>query len=347
MLGRPGGKLPMIRATPEIQIHPKLMQIQIIDKSTVAQHLTMKRTIELMADAYTSLSTGNVDSPLRTALVNDKGTVLYKPAYSESAAIFCAKVVSIFPGNAAQGLEVTPGVIIVNNAETGMPEAIVEAGYLTSLRTGAAAGIATQTFAKADAKTAALFGTGGQSRHQLEALLCARNLETVYVFSRSPENAERFCQSNADLSPGCQLVPNPPRSVLKSCDVIATATTSPTPVFEDDEISDHVFITAVGSLGPNRSEIPEKTLLRGSIVVDNREACLVEAGEITLLRAAGKLPDDFSPLEIGEVLNGTADAPQRTPIVFKSIGNAAQDLVCVAELLQCLKDNKDARSISL
>lgn len=300
-----------------------------------------------MADAYTSLSTGNVESPLRTALVNDKGTVLYKPAYSQSAGIFCAKIVSIFPGNAAQGLQVTPGIIMVNSAETGMPVAMIEAGYLTSLRTGAATGIATKTFARVDAKTAALFGTGGQSRHQLEALLCARKFETVYVFSRSSDNAERFCKENADLSSSCELVPNPSRSVLKSCDVIATATTSPTPVLRDDEISDDVFISAIGSLGPNRTEIPDETLLRGSIVVDNREACLAEAGEITLLRAAGKLPTDFSPVEIGEVINGTIESPQRTPIIFKSVGNAAQDLACVAELLHLFKGTNDARSIAL
>ncbi len=300
-----------------------------------------------MADAYTSLSAGNVESPLRTALVNNKGTVLYKPAYSKSAGIFCAKIVSIFPENAARGLAVTPGIIIVNSAETGMPVAMVEAGYLTSLRTGAATGIATKTFAREDAKTAALFGTGGQSRHQLEALLCAREFETVYVFSRSPENAEQFCKENADLSSSCKFVPNPSRSVLKSCDVIATATTSPTPVFSDDEISDDVFISAIGSLGPNRSEVPDETLLRGSIVVDNRTAALAEAGEITLLNAAGKLPADFSPVEIGEVINGTAEAPKRTPFVFKSIGNAAQDLVCVAELLHYLEDTDDARSINL
>lgn len=323
------------------------MQIQIIDKQSVAQHLTMQRTIELMADAYTSLSAGNVDSPLRTALVNDKGTVLYKPAYSNSAGIFCAKIVSIFPDNAAQGLEVTPAIIVVNNAETGMPVAIVEAGYLTSLRTGAATGIATKTFAKANAKNAALFGTGGQARHQLEALLCARDFETVHVFSRSPDNATRFCKENAYLAPNCKLVPNPARSVLNSCDVIATATTSPTPVFSDDEISDDVFISAIGSLGPHRTEVPEETLLRGSIVVDNRPAALIEAGEITLLRAAGKLPADYSPVEIGEVLNATAEPPQQTPIIFKSIGNAAQDLVCVAELLHLLEGTDNARMIEL
>ena len=66
----------------------------------------MPRVIELMRDAYAALSKGEVEVPLRTALTNEKGTVLYKPAYSGSAEIFCAKVVSVFPDNASKGLDV-------------------------------------------------------------------------------------------------------------------------------------------------------------------------------------------------------------------------------------------------
>ncbi|MGZ0655923.1 ornithine cyclodeaminase family protein [Coraliomargarita sp. W4R72] len=326
------------------------MDIQIITKESVAASLTMKRTIELMRDAYLSLSSGTVVSPLRTVVENDKGTVLYKPAYSDDAGIFCVKVVSVFPENIQRGLEVTPGIIVVNSAKTGMPIAMVEAGFLTSMRTGAATGIATDTFAKSDAKTAALFGTGGQSRHQLEALLCVREFETIYVFSRNPDNAARFCEENADLSSTCKLHPNPDRKVLKSCDVIATATTSPTAVFADDEISDNVFISAIGSLGPNHSEVPEETLLRSEIIVDNRDACLTEAGEITLLLQSGVLPSNFSPIEIGEILNSSKVMPllgDPGPVVFKSVGNAAQDLVCVAELLKSKQATANSSSVAL
>ena len=296
----------------------------------------MVRAIALMREAYSTLSAGGVEVPLRTALTNEGGTVLYKPAYSASAGIFCAKVVSVFPGNAARGLDVTPGVLIVNDAETGMPIALAEAGYLTSLRTGAGTGVATDLFAAENARVGALFGTGGQAGHQLEAMLAVRSFEVIYVFSRNPANAERFCETHEALAGTCRLVPLPERNVLRECDVITTATTSPTPVFSVDEISEQVHINAIGSLGKDRTEIGPETMLGSRVIVDQRAACMVEAGEICLLRDAGRLPDGFHPVEIGEVVT----RPERYPefraerTVFKSVGNAIQDLVCVAELLR-------------
>ena len=311
------------------------MNINIVTAETVSESISMQRAIELMRDAFLSITKGDVDVPLRTILVNDEGTVLYKPAYSDSSRIFCAKIVSVFPKNASKCLEVCPGILIVNSADTGFPVAIVEAGYLTSLRTGAATGLATDLLAKKNAKIAALFGTGGQARHQLEAMLCVREFQTVYVFSRQPENAARFCEDNHDLAIQCQLIANPDRSVLTQCEVITTATTSPTPLFSHQEISPSCHINAIGSLGKDRTEISHQTLLDSHIFVDQREACLAEAGEICLMREAGLIPDGFNVEEIGELLvaghSPTDDKTERT--VFKSVGNAAQDLVCVAELL--------------
>lgn len=311
--------------------------MRLIDKKVVAGCLGMAKAIDLMREAYSELSAGRVDSPLRTALVNQGGTVLYKPAYSESAGIFCVKVVSVFAENTAKGLPVTPGIIVVNSSETGMPLAILEAGYLTSLRTGAATGIATEVLAKQDARIGALFGTGGQAFHQLEAMLCVRDFETIYVFSRKSAKAEKFCADHQAMAGKCRLVPNPDRSVLKACDVITTATTSATAVFSDDEISDAVHINAIGSLGSQRTEVSAETLLRSHVIVDQRAACLKEAGEICLMRDAGLIDETYHPIEIGELISGSEElAEQAKPTVFKSVGNAVQDLLCSAEIYkQC------------
>ncbi|YCM46751.1 hypothetical protein V2O64_05025 [Verrucomicrobiaceae bacterium 227] len=311
------------------------MNVHLIDHKLVKRCLSMSRAIDLMRSAYRSLSAGEVDSPLRTALTNKNGTILYKPAYSDDSQIFCVKVVSVFPDNAKKGLPVTPGVIILNSAETGLPLAILEAGYLTSLRTGAATGIATELFADPDSKVGALFGTGGQARHQLEAMLCARKFETIHVFSRNPRNAQRFCDEAADLAGHCRLIPNSDRSVLKDCDVITTATTSPTAVIKDDEISNRVHINAVGSLGVSNTEVSAETLLRSHVIVDQRTACLKEAGEICLMREAGLIDENYHPVEIGEIISRKVILENRDrPTVFKSVGNAAQDLVCSAEIFR-------------
>ncbi|MGJ8655787.1 MAG: ornithine cyclodeaminase family protein [Akkermansiaceae bacterium] len=316
------------------------MNLNLIDKDTVKACLSMPRAIELMRDAFVALSAGEVDSPLRTALVNDAGTVLYKPAYSEAAGIFCAKVVSVFSDNVNKNLPVTPGIIIVNSAETGMPVALVEAGYLTSLRTGAVTGLATDLMAAEGARTAALFGTGGQSAHQLEAMLCVREFETVYVFSRNPENAVEFCHEQEAMAEevGCKLVANPDRSVIKECDVITLATSSATAVVADDELPQSVHINAIGSLGPKRTEVAAETILRSYVCVDQRAACMAEAGEICLIRDAGELAEDFHPVELGELAAGKYEVVKSGVRVFKSVGNAVQDLVCTAEILKIAEE---------
>ena len=323
------------------------MDLRLINKETVRELLSMKRAIELMRDAYTSLSAGMVDSPLRTALVNDAGTVLYKPAYSDSAGVFCAKVVSVFADNVNKGLPVTPGIIIVNSAETGMPVALVEAGYLTSLRTGAATGLATDLFCAKGVKVAALFGTGGQSYHQLEAMLEVRDFETIYVFSRNEENAKRFCAEHQSAFPNCKLIANPSRDVLKQCEVITLATTSPVAVIYDEEISDNVHINAIGSLGPNRTEVGTDTMLRAKVYVDQKSACLAEAGEICLLAEAGLIDDSFEVTEIGEVLSRPSEVLLDGVSVFKSVGNAIQDLVCTAEVLRVAELDELGQKVSL
>ncbi|MFK7821142.1 MAG: ornithine cyclodeaminase family protein [Planctomycetaceae bacterium] len=321
------------------------MKVRFFTADEIRRSLPMSRAIELMRGAFASLSMGEVESPVRTVLTNEAGTVLYKPAYSSAENIFCAKIVSVFQGNSERQLPVTPGIIVVNDGETGMPIALLEAGYLTALRTGAATGLATDLLAKPNASVAALFGTGGQAWHQLEAMLCVRNLQRVYVFSRRPENAKNFCDRVRSNLATCELIPTSDHSVLAECDVVTTATTSAAPVFDDDAIPDALHINAVGSLGPNRSEIPPATILRATVIVDQRAGCLQEAGEILPLMSDGRLPKDFSPAELGELVSKANYRPERPVTVFKSAGNAIQDLVCSAEVLKIARENKMGRSI--
>ncbi len=319
------------------------MELRLLDRDDVRRSLNMARAIELMSEAFTALSEQRIESPLRTMLSNEHGTVLYKPAYSADHRMFCIKVVSVFPGNATQGEEVTPGLVLVNSTESGRPVALMDAGYLTSLRTGAATGLATRLLSDSSVKTAALFGTGGQAAHQLEAMLAVRQMTLVYVFSRLIENARRFCEQHQDLADECQLVPSDDFTHLAECQLITTVTTCPNPLFEDAQLARDVHINAIGSLGADRSEIALDTLRRANLFVDQRDACLAEAGEIQLLKCAGESVD---VMELGEVI---ASRPELTKgaSVFKSVGNAAQDIVCAAEIIRHAEQHGIGRMVEL
>ncbi len=305
------------------------MKLLSLSRADIAKSFGMTDAIAAMEIAFTELSRGGIEAPLRTALVSKDGTILYKPAFSPALDLFCVKIVSVFPGNAALGEEVTAGTIILNDAKTGLPLAIMDAGYLTALRTGAAGGLATKLLAPADVAEAAIFGTGGQSFHQLEALLAVRKIGRVHIFSRSVENARKFCAAHSGRFAGTELIPAADRAVLQCCAVITTCSTSGEPVFADSELAPRVHINAIGSLGAHRSEIPVDTLARARLVVDQREACMKEAGEIISLIRHGRTAESLNLTELGELIanRGISDAPVS---VFKSVGNAAQDLVCAA-----------------
>ena len=308
------------------------MKILCLKRADIARNFGMADAIASMETAFAELSRGAIESPLRTALISKDGTVLYKPAYSPALELLCLKVVSIFPGNVALGEEVTTGTILLNDAKTGLPLAIMDAGYITALRTGAAAGLATKLLAPELVTHAALFGTGGQAFHQLEALLAVRRIGAVFVFSRHLANAERFCAAHAAKFPGVRLEPATDRSLLARCAVISTASTAGEPVFGDNELAPRVHINAIGSLGAHRSEIPVATLARARLVVDQRAACLKEAGEILSLIKSGRTVESLKLEELGELV-GKPVAENPAPVsVFKSVGNAAQDLVCAAEV---------------
>ena len=160
-------------------------------------------------------------------------------------------------------------------------------------------------------------------------------LETVHVFSRKFTNAEAFCREQMESTGKCRLVPASSDKVLNDCGVITTATNSMDPVFADRDIRPGAHINGIGSFTPEMSEVPVETVCRAAVFVDHREAALREAGDIIGPMGRGELPADYAPAELGEVLlkqnPGRTNETQTT--FFKSVGNAAQDIVCAAEIL--------------
>ena len=325
------------------------MKIRLLSQQDIRQTLTMSQAIELMKDAFLALTQRTIQVPVRTNISNAAGTMLYKPALMPASKIFGMKAVSIFPGNVERGLPVTTGLMLVNDCETGLPLALMDAQYLTALRTGAATGLATRLLANPGTTVAALIGTGGQAVCQLQAMLEVLPLETLYVFSQNPANAEAFCHDQIEMAGACQLVPASSNSCLSECGVITTATSSWHPVFADEEISRGMHINGIGSFRPDMSEIPAATVCRATVFVDHREAALHEAGDLVAPIRSGMLPPDYSPAELGEVLLGHRPGriSEAQITLFKSVGNAAQDIVCAAHILKIAQQEKLGQIVDL
>ncbi len=315
------------------------MRLRILTGGDVRRAVEMVTAINAVQDAYEQLSAGHVELPLRTAVpVRERaGTTLFMPAYLEQSDALGVKIVSVFPRNRNRGLPTIHALVVVVDAETGQPSAIVDGTYLTALRTGAASGVATRLLARADARVAAIFGAGVQGHSQLEAVSAVRRLERVWVYDLHPETSAVFVAEMRGRDapiPADIRVASSPEEAVREADVICCATSSATPVFPDGALPPGVHINGIGSYTPEMQEVPGETVARAKVVVDSRAAVLAEAGDLLIPIQQGLLSPEGIHGEIGEVAAGQiAGRESETEVTFfKSVGVAVQD-VAVAELV--------------
>jgi ornithine cyclodeaminase/alanine dehydrogenase-like protein (mu-crystallin family) len=184
---------------------------------------------------------------------------------------------------------------------------------------------------------AAIFGAGTQSRTQLEAVCTVRDIERAWIYDVRPSVARAFARemkARGSPIPADIRVAQTTKQALHEADVVCTATTSFRPVFADSSLKLGVHINGVGSYTPEMQEIPARTVVRSKVVVDSREACLAEAGDLIISIDGGLITNKNIHGEIGEVaarkIPGRESEEETT--FFKSVGLAVQD-VAVAELV--------------
>jgi ornithine cyclodeaminase/alanine dehydrogenase-like protein (mu-crystallin family) len=305
----------------------------ILNAEEIRQALPMRETIDAMKLAYAALSDRRADVPLRTRLSMPahEAVSLIMPAYvsTEKGESLAIKVVSLYPKNPARGLAFIQAAVMVFEADTGRPIALLEGSMLTAIRTGAASGAAADILARRDASTVTIFGAGVQGRTQMEAVCSVRKIEMAYVFDRNPEKSKVFAQqmSGQGPIPADLRVATDARQAVQEADIICAATTSSTPVFADHDLKPGVHICAVGSYTPEMQEVPSETIQRAKVVVDSRSATLAEAGDLIQPLRQGLIQEGHVYAELGELLLGRKPGRQsETEITyFKSVGIAAQD----------------------
>lgn len=307
------------------------MKLRILSGAEVRQALPMDKAIAGMKLAYSQLSAGQTDTPLR-ARVNvaaHRGTALFMPAYLTQSDDLAVKIVSVYPENAQAGLPAIHGLVLVLEAATGRPAALMEGSVLTAIRTGAGSGAATDILALPDANSAAILGSGVQARTQLEAVCAVRAIQEVRVYSPNRDHAKQFASEMAGYGPipATIRVAASPRQAVAGADIICAATTSSSPVFDGHDLKPGAHVNAVGSYTPEMQEVDLTTLRRSRLVVDSRAAVLAEAGDLIIPLNNGQLEAEQIHAELGEIINGdkAGRANSAEITTFKSVGVAAQD----------------------
>jgi ornithine cyclodeaminase/alanine dehydrogenase-like protein (mu-crystallin family) len=236
-----------------------------------------------------------------------------------------AKIVSVFRDNPARGLPTVTSVYVLSDYATGAPQALMDGGYLTGIRTAAGSAVATRLLARQDARTLGVFGTGVQARFHVETIRRVRALEQVLVSGTSREKEDAFATwVTATTGLTCSAAS---AEDVSAADIVAACTTSPTPVVSADAVRPGAHINAVGAFTPSTRELPSAVVARARVYVDTRPGALSEAGDLLLAVSDGEFSLDRVVGEVGEVLLGgtTGRANASDVTVYKSVGAAFLD----------------------
>ena len=305
----------------------------ILNSEEVRKALPMLEVIEAMKQAYASLSSNKAIVPLRTRLTMPahEAVSIFMPAYvqTDETEALAIKVVSIFPANLSRGLPLIQAAVLALDPETGRVIALLEGGTITAIRTGAGSGAAIDILARKDSHVLAIFGAGAQGRTQLEAACSVRKINKVWVYDSDRQRADIFVKEMAGKGPipqDIRLAASGQEAVAEA-DIICTATTSLTPVFQDIDIKPGAHISAIGSYTPEMQEVPMGTIQRAKVVVDSRSAVLAESGDLIKPILSGVISESHVFAELGEIVLGKKPGRQSNQEItyFKSVGIAVQD----------------------
>lgn len=315
----------------------------VINEKQIQSLYKMKDAIQDIKSMLKAKEAGKIDNPHRTVIEfkQYEASALYMPSADLVSEISAVKVVTIFPGNPAMGKPTTQGVVLLSDATNGEHVAMMNASYLTRLRTGALSAVATDLLSREDSRVLTVIGTGAMAFEQVLGILEVRAIEKINLMNRTPEKAQAFAEKlrNYGVEIQIEVITNLAESITHA-DIICCATRSNTPVFEGSDLSPGTHINGVGSYLPHMREVDEKTVLGSAkIVVDDLDGVKDEAGE--LIHASESDKWSFTDVygELGQLVIGNKAGRETDSEItfFKSVGAAYFDLAVAKGVYEKVK----------
>lgn len=288
-----------------------------LSRKDVESLLDVDAMLDALAHAFVKLSSGEISVPPRIAArAGERGLLGVMPGYVDGVALE-AKLVSVFPGNHAAGLESHQALIALFDENSGTPVAVMDGTYITAIRTGGAAAVAARTLARSDARVLAILGSGAQGWSHLQTFPRVREFTEIRIASRNREHASRLAQTH----PGARVAETF-EAAVRGADIVACCTDAREPVIQRAWLAPGTHVSSVGgTFGP---EIDPDTVASSRIFVEWR-------GAVTNPPPAGAAElqglDPQSVIEIGEVLSQKKPGRQSRDEItlYKSTGHAVED----------------------
>lgn len=312
-----------------------------ISESEVRAVLTMPMAIEAVERISRKQASGEaVVHPRRRFELPGGGFFHYMAAADFSAGYVAMKQYTYVKGKIRF-------LVPLYEMPTGDLAALIEADYMGQLRTGAASGVATKYLARENSRVAAIIGTGGQARTQLEAIAAVRELRSARVYGRDATKRDRFSKEMTERLGFSVESASSSSEAVHGADILCTATTAANPVVSGADLAPGVHINAIGANHAHKRELDAEAVESADvIVVDSIEQSRQEAGDL-ILAFQGDEVCWTGVKKLSEVVAGKA--PGRTSdaevTLFKSNGIASWDLAVAMKVYALAKEKKLGREL--
>lgn len=285
--------------------------IPIVEEEALRAVMTPDRAVAAMREAFRADGEGRTRVPpvINLDIPAAHGEFHVKTAHIEGVPHVAVKIASGFYDNPSKGLPSGSGLMALFDAATGLPVALLlDNGYLTDVRTGAAGAVAADYLARRTITTVGVIGSGVQARHQVRSLRVVRRFERIVAWSPHRARLDAYCTEMS--AEGDNVLPAESiESVCGEADVLITATPSRDPLIRAEWLRDGVHVTAVGSDSPGKRELDPACLGRADLVVVDRYSQCAAFGELKYALNAGVIPPD-AVIELGRLVTG--ERPGRT-----------------------------------
>ena len=307
------------------------MLVLVLSRTDTESLLDLDALRDALRPAMEDVSSGRASMPARiAAAVPSGGLLAAMPAYAPTGGGLMTKLVSLFPGNSGTSLPTHQALVIVFDAESGEPLALLDGTSITTLRTAAGSALSAELLARPDARTLAILGTGVQARAHAEAMMRVRPIQQIRVAGRNRHRAASLASALQDtLGVDAQAV-DTYQQACADADLVCAATHSPVPVVEREFLKPGVNVTSVGYNTDGR-EVDSATVADALVVVESVAAVLAPppagCNDLRLPIQEGLIEAGHIHIEIGDLLTG-AKAGRISPdqiTLYKSVGVAAQD----------------------
>jgi alanine dehydrogenase len=310
-------RTPSGKAAFEISKGPQ--RIDVLSEEIVARLLDPGELLRELEAAFGALARGEVQCPPRPQIsIPGCGFSLAMAAWQSGMQI-CVKIVNVFDGNLQRGLPNHLAIVNLFDPETGAVTCVMDATYITAIRTAAAAVLSHKLLSRRESRIATIVGAGVQAREHLRLLPLVRDLDEIQICSLELEHAERL----ARLSTEANAVRDVEHAIRRS-DIVCLATDSPTPVINAAWVKPGTHVSSVG-YHPPAGELPTALARDNRVFVETMDAFApppvgcAELTDVGLSRAA----------TLGDVVNdperGRRDESETT--VYKAMGIAMEDMV--------------------